>query len=230
MFAQIYRLLSVYSLIKPRRGSNVEGVDILNTMLNFRDLQTEKNQENVCEILDTIISDDDPAVEHIPTFLEKIKHHDHRLCKSPDFVQGFVAGYVAFRAKTLTKCIDCIANVQNQRKVGDDERYKLIDACNRGRLQYPSDDLYKLTDNLENVILHILAGGQLNRDTFLHILDSLDDCEIPKVGCSEHSHKFTKSIISFYLITRSHFITKRYNLINDACRKKSKKCRKDAKL
>ena len=61
----------------------------------------------------------------------------------------------------------------------------MIDSYNRGRLQYPSDDLYTLTDNIENLILHTLAGGALSRGTFDHILDSLHNCELPKVGCLE---------------------------------------------
>ena len=199
-------------------------------MLNFNDLQKEKQQKTLCEILDRVILRDNPAIEEIPNFLERVKEHDERLCFSPDFVQYYMAGYVAFRAKKLTRCVDCIENVQSRRKPSDEERSKMIDSFNRGRLQYPSEDLYQLTNNVENIILHILAGGQLNRDTFLHILDSLDSCEIPKVGCSEHRNEFTKSITSFYLITRSHFIAKRYNTAHDSRKKKSRKCRKDAKL
>ena len=63
----------------------------------------------------------------------------------------------------------------------------MIDTCNRGRLKYPSDDLYRLTDNVENIILNVLAGGTLNRDTFIHIVESLDECEIPMIGCLEHA-------------------------------------------
>ena len=69
---------------------------MLNTMLNFNDLQKEKQQKTLCEILDRV---------------------------------------------------------------------------NRGRLQYSSEDLYQFTNNVENIILHILAGGKLNRDTVLHILE-----------------------------------------------------------
>ena len=230
MFAQIFRLLSVYSLIKPRKGSNVEGVDILNTILTFKDLDQNKRRENLCLLLDKVISDDDLAVETIPTFLEKVKDHDQRFCKTPEFVQGFVAGYVAFRAKKLTKCDNCIQNVQNRSKVAAEMQYKMIDACNRGRLQYPSEELYVLTDILEDIILHISAGSTLNCDTFYHIVESIEEYKIPLVGRSDHCRDFTKSVITFYLITRSHFIAKPYNAINDACRKKTKKCRKNSKL
>ena len=141
IFAQVFRLLSTYSLIKPRRGSTVEVVDILIRMLNFKDLHEDKGRQKLCVIIDKIISNDDHAVEHIITFLQRVQDHNQRLCGTPEFVQGFVAGFVAFRGKSLTKCSNCIENVQSPKKSGDDERFKMIDSYNRGRLQYPSDDL-----------------------------------------------------------------------------------------
>ena len=232
MFAQIFRLLSIYSLIKPKKGSNVEGVNILSTMLHAEDFQ-EKKQESLCQLLDNIISNNHPAAEHIPTFLDKVKQHDYRVSSTPDFVQGFVAGYVAFRAQKLTKCTKCIQSVQNEQELSDEERFKMINICNRGRLQYPSDSLYTLTHSLENTILSVMAGGTLNRDSFLHILESIDGKQFPQIGCTEHQLTFTRCITSFYLITRAHFIAKRFNKINNMIKQKNqkaKKCRKDAKL
>lgn len=80
------------------------------------------------------------------------------------------------------------------------------------------------------MIIHIVAGGSLTQDTFLHMLDSLSDCEILTVRCHEHKTVFTKLALSFYLKSRSHFIAKRHDTMHDDCRMKSNKCRKDPKL
>ena len=99
MFAQIFRLLGMYFFIKPNKGSNVEGVDILEAMINFKDVDKEDQRQKVlCDVLDKVIFNDEPAVDYIPTFLQRVRDHDERLCTSPEFVQGYVAGYVAFRA------------------------------------------------------------------------------------------------------------------------------------
>jgi len=37
LFIQVYRLLSFYSLVKPLKGSNVEGVEIFETLFNYDD-------------------------------------------------------------------------------------------------------------------------------------------------------------------------------------------------
>ena len=87
--------------------------------------------------------------------------------------------------------------------------------------QYPSDSLYTLTHNLENTILSVMAGGTLNRDSFLHILESIDGKQFPQIGCTEHQLTFTRCITSFYLITRAHFIAKRFNKINNMIKQKN---------
>lgn len=230
MFAQIFRLLSSYSLIKPRKGSNVEGSEILKSMLNFSDLRHESCKEKLCMILEEVISNDDPSITEIPTVLLRTQDHDERLTLTADFIQGFIAGYVAFKSKNITKCDGCILSLQSKKISHDEERYKLINAVNRGGLKYPSKELYNLINNIEIVILRTVACGELNSDTFLQILDNLRCIEISKVGCPLHQPDFTISIISFYLIMRSHFITKRYNAIHDGNKLKSKSCRKNAKL
>ncbi|XP_043471062.1 uncharacterized protein LOC122504190 [Leptopilina heterotoma] len=229
MFAQIFRLLSTYSLIKPKRGSNVEGCEILNALLTCKDID-DNRFSNICSTLERIISDDDPSIESIPNFLDKVRDHDERLSRTEEFVQGFVAGYVAFRAQRLTKCDECLSTTITDNHERDDAKFKMINLCNKGRLKYPSEILYNLTETLENVILSIVAGGQLNCDTFFHITQELEKYKLPLIGCENHTVEFTKSIVSFYLITRAHFIAKRYNVINNSTKEKSKKCHKDAKL
>lgn len=44
-FVQIYRLLSCYSLIKPPRGSNVSGGDILKALLDIKTTNEEEMQK-----------------------------------------------------------------------------------------------------------------------------------------------------------------------------------------
>ena len=68
-------------------------------MLNFKDLREDKGREKICVILDKIISDDDPAVEHIPTFLQRVQDHNQRLCGTPEFVQGFALDTSPFGPK-----------------------------------------------------------------------------------------------------------------------------------
>jgi len=38
LFIQMFRLLTIYSLVKPPRGSNISGGEMLKTLLNIEDI------------------------------------------------------------------------------------------------------------------------------------------------------------------------------------------------
>ncbi|KAK3918957.1 Transposable element P transposase, partial [Frankliniella fusca] len=46
LFINVYRLLMTYSLVKPPRGSNVSGGEMLEALLQMKDLEGEKYEEN----------------------------------------------------------------------------------------------------------------------------------------------------------------------------------------
>ncbi|KAK3931076.1 DNA transposase [Frankliniella fusca] len=66
MFIQVYRLLCTYSLIKPPRGSNVSGADMLETLLKLKDTFGEDASKKKVELesmIDLILDGDMPFLE-----------------------------------------------------------------------------------------------------------------------------------------------------------------------
>lgn len=58
VFAQLFRLLSIYSLVKPLKGSNITGGEMLTTLLSLNDLKNKSCEERKHELsikLDNII-------------------------------------------------------------------------------------------------------------------------------------------------------------------------------
>jgi hypothetical protein len=58
LFAQLHRLLSVYSLIQPPKNSNVSGVENLNALMSGEDLiaaAQEARKDMINEMLDEVI-------------------------------------------------------------------------------------------------------------------------------------------------------------------------------
>ena len=45
VFAQLFRLLSLYSLVKPTKGSNITGGEMLQTLLDLKDFKSKKPEE-----------------------------------------------------------------------------------------------------------------------------------------------------------------------------------------
>lgn len=76
VFAQLFRLLSVYSLVKPIRGSNITGGEMVTTLLNLEDLNSE---------------------------LMEIVEHDHSYIGEgvDEFALSYVGGFVARLASDM---------------------------------------------------------------------------------------------------------------------------------
>lgn len=58
VFAQLFRLLSIYSLVKPIKGSNITGGEMLKTLLSLDDLKNKSIMQRKKELdskLDEIV-------------------------------------------------------------------------------------------------------------------------------------------------------------------------------
>ncbi|CAI6377468.1 unnamed protein product [Macrosiphum euphorbiae] len=66
LLVQVYRLLSVYSLVKPISGSNVTGSELLSTIISLKDLVGEEHKErkeHFENIIDNIINNASPLMD-----------------------------------------------------------------------------------------------------------------------------------------------------------------------
>lgn len=226
LFIQVYRLLSFYSLVKPPKGSNVEGLDIFETLLSVKDAraQPDEHKDAWQEVLDHIIKrgEDNP-----PEY--GVRHeHDYNVPHMNEYVQNYFAGFVARKIEKWTTCENCICSVTKSK--ADSSRDLMISSLNRGYLKYPSESLIKLLSALECATLQTIGQEQLNFYTFQHIVDNVVAETITFVGCEHHKENLTKSVINYYLIARTQILCKAHNKIFNEARKEEKRLRKLAKL
>lgn len=224
LFIQVYRLISFYSLVKPPRGSNVDGLEIFETLLNEKDKETHENKEEWLQILEKIIERGENNKEEFT-----VRHaHDYNVIGVNENVQAYFSGFVSKKISSWTKCKDCLCTVIKPQ--GDLPRDKMINSLNRGYLNYPSEKLYNLLSTLEQAILQTIGQEQLNFYTFQHIMENILAQSISFVGCEEHRENLTKSVINYYALTRAKIICKRHNNVFDEAKKKEKGLRKLSKL
>jgi hypothetical protein len=102
-FLQVFRLIGTYSLVKPPRGSNVSGGEILETLLKLSVLpeSTHDKQQEFNEKLNNILERGSDI--HI------FDDHNYIIQNSSEYVIAYLAGYFAFKAKKMTNCSICIA-------------------------------------------------------------------------------------------------------------------------
>ena len=213
-FLQVFRLLGTYSLIKPPRGSNVTGDEMVRSLLDYKDLTHADNDRHEFSsrlecllITQSITSTDENSTDHSYYFQQN----------SPDSMVGFMAGFVAFRGQTMSKWIDC----KNSLLPSNDENinpnaYELIHVKARHSLTKPSANLFSLITVAENSIMKVVAGNKLHMNTLADIINNLEQVSnLPLVGCFQHQLAFTKKLLNYYLILRMIFICRRENLIDN---------------
>lgn len=145
----MYRLLTAYSLIKPPRGSNVTGSEMLDTLLSLEDLEdnTDINKRKELEDKLDLILDGDIMFDEE----ENVDFNDHAYIQKPIDEQALTVfgGYVSRKLrklKAVKDCKDCFNSVckpadSNNTK---EDRERLLDLRSYGGYLKPSSDLYDL--------------------------------------------------------------------------------------
>ncbi|KAE8738110.1 hypothetical protein FOCC_FOCC016420 [Frankliniella occidentalis] len=233
MFIQVYRLLSTYSLIKPPRGSNVSGADMLETLLKLKDLHGEKTAQKKVELesmIEMILDGDMPFPE------EEVSDLDLLQTPIDHFALTVFAGYIArktLKIKPANGCEQCAAQLVLEPEANKRDRESLLEIRSKGGLLRPTDKLFELTFKLETAVLKVTEKTELHADLLFTVLDRLlwtPELDLPLIGCEVHKRGLTSSIISFFLTCRMHFVCTEYNRAAIRNKKHKRNMAKAAKL
>jgi hypothetical protein len=182
----VYRLLSTASLIKPPRGSNVTGGEMLKSLTSLADIVEEKNLERKIKLeeeLDNILEhgDENAVIEnHLLSLSEdgyqessgpqQSEHCYESNRKINPYAFQLFGGYVARRVRqfsTAKSCEDCFNSLSRSAEEAPVETQMLIQKKSRGFLLKPSTQLYNFLHKVENVILTVLGRIRMNRHILL---------------------------------------------------------------
>ncbi|XP_066590533.1 uncharacterized protein [Prorops nasuta] len=233
----MFNLMSSYSLLKPCKGSNICGGDRLTALLTaVNNSKTSKAHEEYTLILDDIIENKTYMADVRNPLIDEVNNNTQWSTNYNDtskYILSYMAGYIVRKSKRWTKCGECMGSLQEisefEKKKLDEN--KLINLLSKGLLKHPSKTLCLLLQKVEkNIMEVILKNNKIEADTFFHILYSLQETEIPKVGCSIHLDNLTRKILNFYLIMRANFLSKGENKKANKAKEQTKKSRKMAKL
>lgn len=224
LFIQMYKLISTYSLVKPPKGCNVSTVEIMNVLLNIKDIKDVKEREKKwINQIDTILDrgSNTEILAYAPSILND---HDSHICTTSDYVLTYISGYVARKGNRFCKntnnnknvnCEECLKTLVLQSNDEILERHKLIQIKTKGYLINPSVTLFNLLSSLEKGVIEATKCGEIHVNTLFEIMELIDDENYPTIliGCEKHNYEFTKNIIRFYLITRMFFLVKQAKMI-----------------
>ncbi|KAL4143961.1 hypothetical protein QTP88_006209 [Uroleucon formosanum] len=159
----------LYSLIKPPRGSNVSGGDILKTLIDIKPTNEEDIQKKAdLEIkLDNLL--DNGEFEVLSDHLYFENENQSNIDKS---ALTYFVGYVARNAKkhsTAKNCTTCFNSIvsSNNQNISNTDEERFINLQSEGHLFIPTENLMELIYNSETTIIHVLNNYKINK----HILD-----------------------------------------------------------
>lgn len=163
-FIQVYRLLSCYSLIKPPRGSNVSGGEILKSLIDLKiNNEEDINRKAILEIkLDHLLDcgDFELLSDHL------YSQNKYKLSIDSSALTYFV-GYIARNAKkhSIAKsCLACFETLVSNNNTNCSENENIIHLRSKGHLLVPNDSLIQLIYNLETAIVDVLSNEKLNKN------------------------------------------------------------------
>lgn len=240
LFIQMYKLVSTYSLVKPPKGCNISGGELMDVLLSIKDLTDpiERQQQWLAQI-DTIL-DKGTNIATLVEVASELDGHDYFLCTTSDYVLSYIAGYIArkgprfakFRdSKQLIICEDCVKTLTLRPNDPIPEKHRLILQKTKGSLKHPSAALVDLVSILERGTLEATKIGDVNADMLFNITNNIETLSpLPLVGCIKHNNEVTHKIIRFFLTTRMNFLCKQSNLRNNVEKEQTKERRKCSKL
>ena len=109
----MYRLVSTNSLVKPPKGSNISGGEILDILVKLKDItDADERWEQGTGQLDTIV-DKGTGCDQLIDVATLLQDHDYFGCSTSDYVLTYISGFVVRKAtrfvKSMTRnyCEEC---------------------------------------------------------------------------------------------------------------------------
>lgn len=197
--------MSIYSLVKPSKGSNITGNELFETLIKDGEM-TYGNVERWKFIRQSIIEVSYNKTNMPPPATESTEDAE---------IFEFLIGYIAKKAVSYIKplCLSCKCTLTRDDSDANAPE-SLIDLKNYyDALYYPSLTLIELTAILEDTITEEVGQDpKIQPNTFFNIAYKLEDLPgLPRVGCAEHWEDVTAYVIQFYLVLRMHFMCKIVN-------------------
>lgn len=232
MFVQLYRLLSVYSLLRlPRRRINsyVSPHPQDAPMLVVPRKSATKRQAAVHQAADCIDSLSAFMTDERGMDAVEIPRLSDFSSSPKDAVVFYVSGFVIRHCRRVVDCERCMAGLCGQPNTLP--AATLINIKLRGALQWPSEALFASLREAEDYIAGHLEKG-FDPESFFELLEEVLPAflTLRRTLCELHAGSVCAEIVVYYLVTRLHWHVKQINKSTKSAtatkghRKKAKLC------
>lgn len=221
-FLHLYKILSVYSVLKPPKYGNFSVSNSDAPSLSLADLseifhdkhnQREDKINKLKNKLDKLIQE---GLWEPSDILPNCNYNGE--CSMRDCIVYYVCGYVTRKLLRFKKCPKCISFFKNN------DAYhpaaELITLKSRGQLVYPITHLYELLSKVD----HYFSLYCHDYNVFDKVIDNITEIDFNfKYPCEEHVIEITTEIVVYYIQMRLRQFSFQENLkMKKTCREKKK--------
>ncbi|XP_075526178.1 uncharacterized protein LOC142557858 isoform X1 [Dermacentor variabilis] len=213
-FTQIFRLLSLYTPVKAALRGSVEGVPspvlvgVNDTFQQTREACKSKQSSLRSAIEASLISCLEPSSSPDCACNE----HTYARGNIEDNVVYYLCGYIIHKVRKGAPCDLCIADISSETPaVGCDSYLTEYRSFKQGSLKHPTPKMLGFMKTANKSVSASLDEAGLCGDIFWKVLDDLEGCCLPLLGCTEHMFAFTCEVLNFFIVMRMHFYSRDIN-------------------
>ncbi|KAH7986066.1 hypothetical protein HPB49_026133 [Dermacentor silvarum] len=216
-FLQLYRMLAVYSLLKPPKFGNCEAREEA-PVIDFAAFRaTFKKNKSDGSNIDMLKAKLDGLIETEEWDCDDIVRHDSSSADVVDAILYYVTGFVSRR---MTKFLPCAKCRQSLSVTTTSRPEAALTHCKtRGGLTHPNSQLYEMLCCAENFFSKSMDDCDVFWRTIEHVLDNFP-LTFP---CHEHKNEAIAKILRCYVAMRmrQHCLCEARNSVKVSQEKKS---------
>ncbi|KAK3925701.1 F-box protein [Frankliniella fusca] len=201
LIAQLYRLISVYSLVSPPKGSNlseVSNAECFTKFWNIKLINMAGSPPKEIEVitLERKFSALSCPVEQFPLSVQEEQNYDKSTTEK--YFINFMSGFTCHRQKKITKnCQECLKTLTKDREhTTYVDSWTLMKEIHDG-YSIPSDTFVSLIGAVEFAVL--CASGH---DLHIFEIEIEGSCF---VDCLDHIRHITEALVTYYFFTTMFF-------------------------
>lgn len=224
-FLQLYKMLSVYSLLKPPKFGNCEARASEEkpyiTFEDFKNTFTYKDNTAVADLkkkLDSLINEESWECDDVI-------EHDYGMAEVVECIIYYVSGFVARHFSKFLTCLVCKGALMAS-EVNPISNFPVADLVNcktRGKLVHPNIHLHKLLSTVEHYLAQNITSPSVFEDTLFDLIEN-HQFSFP---CAEHKEDIVAKMVHYYILLRMRQYCKQKN---STLGLKTKEKRKQSKL
>lgn len=222
-FLQLYRTLTLYSLLKPPKFGNCEVQENETSLLDFaafKDVFQGKTMDTYKEHLDELRRKMDGLIETEEWECEDVLCTDDTIPEVADCIVYYVTGFLSRKVKTMFSCSVCRDSLSVRANSGNEAA--LTNSKTQGGLVHPNSNLFKIVRVAEDYFSKHCDDHDVFWNTTDHVI-AYGDMSFP---CNDHKTDAMARILHYYVLMRMRQCCKAKN--RDAekqCREKKKESR-----